>query len=252
MEKYWIMKKNFLNIHPLTIFFLFLACMTGYFQYVVYFMSLIFIHELGHVSAGVICGWNMKKIILLPFGGMTVFEEKMNRPIKEEFLIVMMGPIYQILFYYFLVFLGFETPLLTNIHYFLLGFNLLPIYPLDGSKLCQLFLELFFSVYYSQLFICFFSFITILIYFFFHDAFLDYVLVIFLLYQLYLLFQKREEYFLKFLLERYLYVFSFSKIKRIKRMKEMKRDYFHFFHVSDQMISEKEVLKSYFKSRNKT
>ena len=95
-------------------------------------MSLIYIHELGHITAGILLNWNIKKVVICPFGGMTYFDELQNRSMKEEFIIIILGPIYQILFYLLLNYLNLKTPLLTNINTFLLIFNLLPIFPLES------------------------------------------------------------------------------------------------------------------------
>jgi stage IV sporulation protein FB len=240
------MKKNFLKIHPLTVFFFFIAFITGYFRYIIYLMSLIFIHEIGHVSAGILLGWKVEKIILLPFGGMSIFQEKINRPIWEEFVIAVMGPIYQILFYLLLVLLGYKTNLLESIHLSLLLFNLIPIYPLDGFKIFLLFLEKFFSFYKSQYISFFLSCFLILISFLFCKNFLLFLLLSFLIYQVILFYKQIPKTFFKFLLERYLYTFHFKKKKLVTNEKEMKRDYIHFFKEKDQLISEKEVLKKRF------
>lgn len=241
------MKMNFLKIHPITIFFLIISFFTGYFKYVIYLMSLIFIHELGHMTAGILLNWKVKKIVLLPFGGMTYFEEKLNRPIKEELLIVLLGPIYQILFYYLLLLLGFKTELLTNIHYFLLIFNLLPIYPLDGAKIVLLLCEEIFSYYKSHIYIVWISIFSLIIYLFCYKDFLYIILFFFLLYQVFCFSKKKNEIFLKFLLERHLYKFPFKKKRIIYRLKDMKRDYFHIFKRKDKYVEEKEILRSYFK-----
>ncbi len=241
------MKKNFLKIHPLTIVFLFIAFITGYFRYIIYLMSLIFIHEIGHVSAGVALGWNVEKIILLPFGGMSVFKEKINKPIWEEFVIALMGPIYQILFYFLLTLFGYKTELLSQVHYFLLLFNLLPIYPLDGAKICILLLECFFSFYKSQFVQLGISIFILCISFFYCNNFLLLLLFFFLVYQSFLFYRKIRKIFLKFLLERYLYDFHFKKEKIVLSEKEMKRDYIHFFKNDGKLISEKDKLKILFK-----
>lgn len=240
------MRMNFLKFHPFTLFFLLIAFFTGYFKYVIYLMSLIFIHELGHVSAGIICEWNIKKIVLLPFGGMTYFEEKLNRPVLEELFIVLLGPIYQILFYFLLCILGFKTDLLININYFLLIFNLLPIYPLDGAKIVLLLFEKFFSYYNSHIYIILISLITLIINLFFYNDLLYIMIFIFLLYKVISLREEIKDIFFKFLLERYLYRFSFRKKKNINKLKSMKRDYYHIFKINDKLIEEKDILELYF------
>lgn len=241
------MHHTLIKFHPLTLVFLLLAYFTGYFQYIFYFLSIIFIHEIGHVTGGILNGWRVEKIAILPFGGMTTFSEKLNRPIKEELMIAFLGPIYQILFYYLLCLLGFKTELLTQIHYSLLLFNLLPIVPLDGSKILLLFLESFCSYYDSHLFIIGVSIFFLCIFFFVPLELLSCLLFCYLSYQVYYFYKKRKQIFFKFVLERILYVFSFQKEKVICKAKEMKRDYRHFFMTSTGKMEEKAYLKSSFK-----
>ena len=40
---------------------------------------------------------------MLPFGGVTIFNEDLNRPIYEEFIILIMGPVFQIVFSFFII-----------------------------------------------------------------------------------------------------------------------------------------------------
>lgn len=229
-------------MHPLTILFLFIAFITGYFKYIIYFMSLIFMHEIGHVTLALFFHWNVRKVILLPFGGMTIFEEFVNTPIKEEFLVVLAGPLYQHLFYMLLCFLGYKTPLLTTIHFFLLGFNLLPIYPLDGSKFFLLCFEKCFSFYQSQILITTLSCLTICFLCFFPYNILFLFLLVFLSYHVFHFYKKIPFLFHKFLLERKLYSFPFQKKIYIAKVKEMKRDYEHYFIKNGCVYPEKEYL----------
>ena len=62
-------------------------------------MLLIIIHELGHILISLIFKWNIDKIIILPFGGLTKYNEIINRPLIEEFLISVAGITFQIIFY---------------------------------------------------------------------------------------------------------------------------------------------------------
>lgn len=230
------------KIHPLTYIFILLSFITGYFKYIIYLMSLIYIHELGHITAGILLNWNIKKVVICPFGGMTYFDELQNRSMKEEFIIIILGPIYQILFYLLLNYLNLKTPLLTNINTFLLIFNLLPIFPLDGSKLVLLFLEKIFSFYKSYIILIIISILTILLLIFVYHSFLYIILYLFLLFQIYLLNKQRKELFHKFILERILYPFNFKKSKIIKTKKEMKREYNHYYFYKNKLINEQTFL----------
>ena len=119
--------KNIFKIHPLYYLVAFLSIITGLFKDFTYITLLIFIHEVGHTIGALFYKWNIKKIIILPFGGITIFNEYINKSLKEEFVILVLGPLFQILFYFILCFFNIESILITNYHYSLLLFNLLPI-----------------------------------------------------------------------------------------------------------------------------
>lgn len=107
---------------------------------------IVFCHELGHAVAAKYFGCRLRKIELLPFGGVSETEEYGNRPYHEELIVVLAGP------FQHLVLIGFswiayaifpfwsqadhQIFLFHNAALFI--FNLLPIWPLDGGKLLQL------------------------------------------------------------------------------------------------------------------
>ncbi len=243
--------KNILpiKIHPLFYLVGTICFFTGYLKYFIILFCFLFFHELGHISGALFYSWHIQKIVFLPFGGITIFQEKINRPIKEEFVILVLGPIYQIIFYQILHF-SFSLPKeVSYLHYFFLLFNLLPIYPLDGSKLIQLLFHTLFSYQKGNQLMIFLSFF-LLIFFFFYLFFTPHL---FLFLSACFLFKKGIEFYRmlpymmrKFLLERYQYHFSFQKRCYIQKMKEMKRDYYHFFKTSNGYITEREKLRKIF------
>lgn len=211
-------------------------------------MALILVHELGHLLAAKYYGWNTDKIYIYPLGGITKFNESINRSLKEEFIIVIMGPVFQLIFFFILTSFGIKDLYLFN--FLLLGFNLLPIYPLDGGKILNIILAYFFSYRRSFLATITFSFlvyflIVIIICSSYKSLF--FVIVIFsLLFKIIEEFKKRNYYFNKFLLERYLYKFRFPKIKYIKDIKKMYRNRSHIFILDNTFVTEGEMLKKYF------
>ena len=135
--------KNILNkiyFHPIFLMTLLLFISIGYFRFLFYFMLLILIHELGHILISLIFKWNIDKIIILPFGGLTKYNEIINRPLIEEFLIAISGIIFQLIFY-ILIKDYIDYKYFSAINYFIILFNLIPIYPLDGSKILNLLLS---------------------------------------------------------------------------------------------------------------
>lgn len=214
-------------------------------------MALLLIHELGHILMGLYFGWHLKEIIILPFGGLTKFEDILNKPIKEELLVTIMGPLFQVIGYYLLKF-KFDDSILTFYHYALLLFNLLPIIPLDGSKIFHLFLQTIFSFYKSYQILVIFSFLIALFLLLlngilFKSSFI--FLTLLLLYkEIYRLYKEYPYYYKKFLLERYLYKIRFRKRKTIKGASptRMKRDYKHLFLIDKKYVTEREILAKTF------
>ena len=72
--------------------------LTGYYLNLIVFTSLILVHELGHYLLAKVNHFNVTKIIIYPYGGMTKIEDMINRDICEELLIATSGIIFQYLF----------------------------------------------------------------------------------------------------------------------------------------------------------
>ncbi len=225
-------------IHPLFYLFAFLAVLTAHFQTLLEFMLVIFVHECGHILMAVFLHWNIKKILILPFGGMVEFQEQLNRPIHEEFLIVLAGPFFQILLYQI-----YPTPF----HYPLLFFNLLPIYPLDGSKILFLCWNIIGTYYRSYYVLFWISNLVIGIVFLFCPLFFK-LLVGYLWFLNIKLYRNISSLFLRFLFERYQSTFPYYRIQTLmgKQVKKMKRSVYHFFFYQHTYHSEQERLREYF------
>ncbi|MBS7020580.1 MAG: hypothetical protein KH135_01735 [Firmicutes bacterium] len=222
--------------------------MTGYIKPFLYLFSLLFVHELGHILTGLKNHWHIKKIIVLPFGGLTVFQETLNKPIREELMITIMGPVFQ-MGYYFIAKNYITDSYFSFLHYSFLFFNLLPIYPLDGSKLVLLLLETISPFYYSHQIIFYLSFlVSIFIFIFFPFHLLSLLFIIFLLKKVIEEKMRFHNTFSKFLLERYLHPFSFRKYKKIYGLypKQMMRDKKHLFYFKNSWLTEREILKKWF------
>lgn len=141
------MKNTFkFEFHILYYVVAFFCMLMGYFKNFIWISLLIMVHECGHVTGAILCNWKIDKVMILPFGGMTILKENLNKPLYQEWLIVLLGPLYQMAFYFFLLFLHKMNFEFRFYHYILLGFNLLPMIPLDGSKMLGLLLEHFFLI----------------------------------------------------------------------------------------------------------
>ena len=231
-------------IHPLFYFMAIISIITGQFKAFFSLMIIVSIHELGHVIAALLMKWKINRVIILPLGCMTEFNEKLNRPIYQELIILLMGPLFQIILYMF-----YKTPY----HYPLLFLNLLPIHPLDGSKFIFLFWNIVGSYYYSYIVIFIISYITIFILILYYHNFIILLFSIYLLLTSIKVLKNKEYYFYIFLYERYSSKYPYYRKKIIynKKIKKMKRSVKHFFFINNNILGEDEYLKMLFNSTYK-
>lgn len=229
----------------------FIVAITGNFNGFILFTFIIVIHELGHILAALYYSWNIKQVIILPFGALTIFDEKINRPLFEEFIILIMGPIFQIIGTMILSIFVLDA---LNYSLMILSFNLLPIFPLDGSKFINIALNKITSFKKSHILTIYVSILTII--FFIIKVKFDFL---FILVAVFISIKVIEEYrmhnalYNAFLLERYIYNIKFPKRKIIKgeNLRTMKRDYTHMFVKKGKYITEREALKKRFDFKSK-
>lgn len=242
--------KNILNkiyIHPIFIITLFIFILIGEFRFISYFMLLILVHELGHILISLLFKWNIDKIIILPFGGLTKYNEIINRPLIEEFLVAISGIILQLIFYNFIKYY-IDYKYFSVVNYFIILFNLIPIYPLDGSKILNVFFNIITSYKNSLNLTLIVSYIFIIIFsllFFKINKIIAFILI-FLMLEVNKLKKVKNELFNKFLLERYLNQFKFRKKKTISSVDKMKKDYRHLFYIDGKYLTERYFLKKMF------
>ncbi len=139
-----------IKLHPLTIGLFLLGCMTGYIKYLLAIFALVFIHEMGHVTMALFFKRKVTSVTLLPFGGLTKMDAKVSENIFEDLLIAEGGILFQTVLGFLLLFLKKDGLLESDMFNFLnsyntiiILFNLLPICPLDGYKMCKYVSELF-------------------------------------------------------------------------------------------------------------
>lgn len=242
--------KNLLSkiyLHPIFIITLFIFVLIGRFKFILFFMLLILVHEFGHIIISLLFKWKIDKIIILPFGGLTKYNIKINTPLIEEFIVAISGVIFQFIFFK-LIHDYIDYKYFTLINYFIIIFNLIPIYPLDGAKILNVFFNIITSFKNSLLLTVIVSYISIiaLSILLFNINKLVVVVLIFLFIQVNKLYKEINFLFNKFLLERYLNEFIFKKIKIIKSINGMKRDFKHVLYEDGKYITEKQFLYQLF------
>lgn len=234
---------------------------------------IVFLHEIGHAAAAQYFSWKINRIKILPFGGVCEVDEHGNRPIKEEFIVIIAGPSQHLLLAGIIFLLKVsavispgDAQLFFQFNLMVLLFNLLPIWPLDGGKLVQLFLasrKPYMDAYKQSLFI------SILVLIMFHFFFLFYsplnmqiwLVLIYLYMSLWMGWKQQQFTFMRFLLERhYGKQHDFIQLEPIEAkedeflyhsMEKFRRDCKHVIHVSGQerllgKLDENELLYAYF------
>jgi len=178
-------------------------------------LLIVLVHEMGHVFSAHFFSWRIKRISLLPFGGVAEMDEHGNRPLKEELIVILAGPLQHI----WMVALAygleaatiisqetFELFLFHNIVIFC--FNLLPIWPLDGGKLVFLILSLKYSFFEAHKYTLQASLIFVLALIATILAIVPtqlnlWIITLFLLTSIIMEWRRRHFVFMRFLLERY-------------------------------------------------
>ena len=162
-----------------------------------------------------------------------------------------MGPLVQIMFVFIIAYYRIITEsYFYNYHWFILLFNLLPIYPLDGGRLLNLILAYFFAYYQSLKVVLYLSY-SLYLFLLFFTLLWKKNLILFMILSLIGIkmikeIKQADYYFQKFLIERYLNHYLFTKSKKIIDIKQMRRDYYHYFLKDKSIISESEQLRTYF------
>lgn len=235
--------KNIFKIHILYYVVAFVSFLTGNFKNFIIFSSIIVVHETGHIIGACIFKWKIDKVILLPFGGITIFKELIDKPLKQEFIITILGPLFQLVFY--LIFK--DNSVFNHYNIAILLFNLLPIYPLDGSKILNVFLNKFISFKNSHILTIVVSGITVTILLFkIRYNLLLLLILFFLIVEIIKEIGKHKYYFNRFLLERYLYNYDYRKRKTITKLTQMKKQTKHLFKIGNNYFLEKEIINKLF------
>ena len=144
--------------------------LTGYYLNLIVFTSLIIIHELGHYLTAKLLHIKIKNITIYPFGGITKLDTLINININKELLVSLSGIIIEFLFYLLICYLNklniirdYTMNLYTTYNSSIIFFNLLPIYPLDGSKILNLLLSKITPFRISNIITIILSLITLII-----------------------------------------------------------------------------------------
>lgn len=233
--------------------------LTGHFSNLLIFTSIIIVHELGHFITAKINKLNVEKIIVYPYGGIIKMNNLINTSINKDLLVAISGIIFQLIYYFIICYLYQEGHireyifnLYKNYNNSMLIFNLLPIHPLDGSKILNLLIAKILPFNITNKLNIIISTITLIILVFINYYNFNYttILIIGVILDNIIKYYKDLKYvFNKFLLERYLYKIPFKKTKKIRKINSMYKDKYHILKENNMYITEKQALFHKFKGK---
>lgn len=253
-----------------------LAILTAHFIELSIFLFIVFIHELGHALAASFFSWRIKRISLLPFGGVAEMDEHGNRPLKEEAIVTLAGPL-QHVWMMGIAFIFYQLSWMpenlyeqfVDFNMMVLVFNLLPIWPLDGGKLVYLWRSLYESfpeAHRKALWIsaCSLSLFSLLLLFIQPINLNLWIVIGFLAFSLYFEWKQRRYVFVRFLLERYygnkmdfetlkpIYVKEDESVIRV--LEQFQRGCKHLIVIErkdmeSEQLDENELLHAYFSEK---
>lgn len=245
------------KINTATYFLFFLYVVTGHFKHILLIMLILLFHEFGHGFFLKLFSYEILSVEIFPFGGITKSSKLINTPIKHDLFIYFGGVFFQILLFFLFLFLKNTTSMHEDTYLLFLKyntsiflFNLLPIRPLDGGEILKLILENYCSYEKAQAITNRLSILFLFFFFLFNITFNlnNYVVIAYLFVKIWEFIKKERFYQNKFLLERFLYSFSYRQIRNEKKqnLNLLQKDTFHYFKEKNRYISEKELLQRKF------
>ncbi len=250
-----------INISFSLLILILISFLSGLFKDILILFLIIFIHELGHILASFKFKWNIKKINFGICGGYITYEEKIDKPFIEEFIIAISGFLSQTLFFIIILYLRKENyfdenlfELIRKYYLAILFFNFIPVEPLDGSKLLGLFFSIFLPYKVTLKIMNIISFVILTLFFIFfvlYSPYTEFSYFILLFNLGFCLLKKVKEVpylYNKFLFERYINPIVTNKIVIVKGnlLSKMKRRKKHLFLINGNYKTEKLLLSKRF------
>lgn len=133
-------------VHPFTLVYIIVSIVTGNFFEYISALLIVCIHESGHYLMAKLFKFKIEKVEIFPFGAFLSIRDFGLHHICQELIMLLAGLAWHLPIYFVIKFCGGNEYLLS-VNRLVFVFNLLPIYPLDGSKILLLIISMFKDYY---------------------------------------------------------------------------------------------------------
>lgn len=248
--------KNIFRIDGSTYLLMLLGLSSGYIKNVFIILIIVLIHETGHVFFFYLFNIEIESIVIYPFGGVSKINKRIHERIYKDIFISLGGILFQLLLFIIMYFLYKNEFIVSSTYHMyntynrsIILFNLIPIIPLDGSKLFFALFTKFLSFRLSYILMVIVGIISLLLFILYNWIFKinDMVIYVFLIVNLYLVFKDYKYVMNKFYLERIMYDNYYNGIVNDSSIDNIRLDKYYYFKVGKGFINEKKyILKNKF------
>jgi len=245
---------NFI-VNPLTIIYILIALIFNKFGFIFIHYLIAFIHEFFHFLMAKFLKVKVGEIEFLPIGFYLKIPDLESYSFHKQLLVLIAGPssfifscaIIKMLYNLGILSLyGYEDAMISN--KFILLFNLLPIYPLDGAKIIELSLTSFLNEYKLRASRIIISILSLVIFSSYLLSLGEVITMLFLFISLIISIINFKKNYLLYLISR-LSNRNSMKIK-INSKKEIYRLNDNYCYVNNKIIDEKGIISDILKKEN--
>ena len=128
-------------VHPFTLLYIVVAYLNDYVIEYLMALGIVCFHEMFHYIFARLFDFEIDSVEVLPFGAFLSLQDYGLHHIVEELVTILAGLCSHFFLYFIILFFG-ANPYLLAVNRLVFLFNILPIYPLDGSKIVLLLLSI--------------------------------------------------------------------------------------------------------------
>ena len=203
-----------------------------------------FIHEIFHCIGAFYYKLNVNSITFLPFGFYADIDNLYNIKWYQELIVILLGPISFFVSYLIIKYLYLNNLIslylyneINKTNLFILIFNLLPIYPLDGYRIIKIIFELFFVEKKVLKIVNTISVIFTFIFFFYAFNSNQIFILTFIIFNQYILIKSFKKVYLNFLISKT----SNTKNKKVKFhiLDDLYRPYDNLIYKNNHLYDDK-------------